>query len=108
MCDRDFQTITPLQTKILLYAIFPLFNAPARVSAPARFSPPPPHKTSNFDKRPYSSQHPPSDKGLRQIGLDFARRIESHITIFNQLTSKSLGLFFFIGYSAKYIYAVQK
>ena len=69
--------------------VFPRFSAPARFSAP--------HKTSNFDKRPL------------QISLDFDQKDgEPELFLLSQLTSKSLGLFFFIEYSVKYLFAVQK
>ena len=50
--DQNFGNILdPLQTNggtfSKIYTVFPRFTAPARFSTP----PPPPHKTSNFDKR---------------------------------------------------------
>ena len=89
-----------------LNTVFPRFSAPARVSAPARFSAP--HKTSNFDKRPVRVSALPSDKRPFQISLDFDQKDGEPELFLNQLTSKSLGLFFFIEYSVKYLYAVQK
>ena len=64
--------------------VFPRFSAPARDSAP------------------------PSDKRPLQISLDFDQKDGEPELFLNQLTSKSLGLFFFIEYSVKYLYAVQK
>ena len=51
---------------------------------------------------------PPSDKRLLQISLDVDQKDGDPELFLNQLTSKSLGLFFFIEYSVKYMYAVQK
>ena len=51
---------------------------------------------------------PPSDKRPLQISLDFDQKDGEPEPFLNQLTSKSLGLFFFIEYSVKYLYAVQK
>ena len=80
--------------------VFPRFSAPARFNAP--------HKTSDFDKHPCSSQRPSPDKRPLQISLDFDQKDGEPELFLNQLTSKSLGLFFFIEYSVKYLYAVQK
>ena len=43
-----------------------------------------------------------------QISLDFDQKDGEPELFLNQLTSKSLGLFFFIEYSVKYLYAVHK
>ena len=51
---------------------------------------------------------PLSDKRPLQISLDFDQKDGEPELFLNQLTSKSLGLFFFIEYSVKYLYAVQK
>ena len=51
---------------------------------------------------------PPSDKCPLQISLDFDQKDGESKLFLNQLTRKSLGLFFFIEYSVKYLYAVQK
>ena len=51
---------------------------------------------------------PPSDKCLLQISLDFDQKDGGPELFFNQLTCKSLGLFFFVEYSVKYMYAVHK
>ena len=51
---------------------------------------------------------PPSDKRPLQISLDFDQKDGEPELFLNQLTSKSLGLFFFIEYSVKYLHAVQK
>ena len=65
---------------IKFHTVFARFSAPARVSVP------------------------PSDKRL----LDFDQKDGEPELFLNQLTSKSLGFFFFIEYSVKYMYAVQK
>ena len=51
---------------------------------------------------------PPSYNRLLQISLDFDQKDGEPELFLNQLTSKSLDLFFFIEYSVKYMYAVQK
>ena len=51
---------------------------------------------------------PPSDKRPLQVSLDFDQKDGEPELFLNQLTSKSLGLFLFIEYSVKYLYAVQK
>ena len=50
---------------------------------------------------------PPSDKRPLQISFDFDQKNGEPELFLNQL-SKSSGLFFFIEYSVKYLYAVQK
>ena len=56
----------------------------------------PPHKTSNFDKWPVQVSAPSLDKRLLQISLDFDQKDVEPELFLNQLTSKSLGLFFLL------------
>ena len=69
----------------------PLIRLQILISAPVRVSTP-----------------PPSGKRPLQIILDFDQKDGEPELFLNQLTSKLLGLFFFIEYSVKYLYAVQK
>ena len=48
---------------------------------------------------------PPSDKRPLQISLDFDQKDREPELV---LTSESLGSYFFVEYSVKYLYAVQK
>ena len=76
------------ECKDFLHTVFPRFSTP--------------HNTSNFDKCP------PSDKHPLQISLDFDQKDGEPELFLNQPTSKSLCSFFFVEYSVKYLYAVQK
>ena len=75
--------------KAIYNTVFPRFSTPIRlqilISAPVRVN------------------TPPSDKRLLQVSLDFDQKDGEPEQFLNQLTSKSLGLFFFIEYSVKYI-----
>ena len=67
----------------------------------------PPIRLQILISAPVRVSAPPSDKRPLQITLDFDQDGEPELFL-NQLTSKSSGLFFFIEYSVKYLYAVQK
>ena len=82
------------------HTVFPRFSAPAQVSAPIRLQ--------ILISAPVRVSTPPSDKRPLHISLDFDQKDGEPELFLNQLTSKSLGLFFFIEYSVKYLYAVQK
>ena len=88
--------------------VFLRFSAPARDSAPPRFSTP--IRLQILISAPVRVSAPPSDKRPFQISLDFDQKDGEPELFLNQLTSKSLGLFFFNQYSVKYlyIYAAQK
>ena len=93
--DRKFECNT----------VFPWFSAPARFSAPP---PPPPIRLQILISATVRVSAPPSDKRPLQISLDFDQKDGEPELFLNQLTSKSLGFFFFIQHSVKYLYAVQK
>ena len=79
--------------------------------SPARFSalpPPPPIRLQILIGAPVRVSASLSDKRPLQISLEFDQKDGEPELFLNQLTSKSLGLFFFIEYSVKYLYAVQK
>ena len=83
-----------------VHTVLPQFSAHARSSAPIRLQ--------ILITAPVRVSAPPSDKRPLQISLDFDQKDGEPELFLNQLTSKSLGLFFFIEYSVKYLYAVQK
>ena len=85
-----------LEEDSILHTVFPRFSAPARVSAP-------PIRLQILISAPVRVSAPPSDKRLLQISLDFDQKDGEPELFLNQLTSKSLGLFFFIEYSVKYL-----
>ena len=68
----------------------------------------PPIRLQILISAPVRVSAPPSDKRPLQISLDFDQKDGEPELLLHQLTSKSLGLFFFIEYSVKYLYAVQK
>ena len=68
----------------------------------------PPIRLQILISAPVRVSAPPSDKCHFQISVDFDQKDGEPELFLNQLTSKSLGLFFFIEYSVKYLYAVQK
>ena len=68
----------------------------------------PPIRLQILISAPVRVSAPPSDKCPLQISLDFDQKDGEPELFLNQLTSKSLGLFFFTEYSVKYLYAVQK
>ena len=70
--------------------------------------PPPPIRLQILISAPVRVSAPPSDKHPLQISLNFDRKDGEPELFFNQLTSKSLGLYFFVENSVKYLYAVQK
>ena len=70
--------------------------------------PPPPIRLKILISAPVSVSVPPSDKRLLQISLNVDQKGWRARTIFNQLTSKSLGLFFLLNILPKYMYAVQE
>ena len=68
----------------------------------------PPIRLQTLISTPVRVSAPPSDKHPLQISLDFNHKDGKPELFLNQLTSKSLGSFFFIEYSVKFLYAVQK
>ena len=78
----------------MLNTVFPRFSAPIRLQI--------------LISAPVGVSAPPSDKCPLQISFDCDPKDGEPELFLNQLTSKSLGLFFFIEYSVKYLYAVQK
>ena len=68
----------------------------------------PPIRLQILISAPVRVSAPPSDKRPLQISLDFDQKDGEPELFLNQLTCKSLGLFFFIEYAVKYLYAVHK
>ena len=91
---------------IYLDTVFPRFSVSARVSAPARFSAP--IRLQILISALVRVSAPPSDKHSLQISLDFDQKDGELELFLNELTSKSLGLFFFIEYSVKYTWMLYK
>ena len=86
--------------------VFPRFSTSAQVSAPAQFSAP--TRLQILISTPVQVYAPPLDKRPLQISLDSDQKDGEPELFINQLTSKSLGLFFFVEYSVKYLHAIQK
>ena len=92
-----------LMTTKVLYRIYRISSVLAPLLGLA-----PPIRLQIFISTPVRVSASSSDKRLLQISLDFDQKDGEPELFLNQLTSKSLGLFFFIEYSVKYMYAVQK